>query len=236
MSTLALKEQVSNLYFVFQPIIRTMCATYQKIYSYEVLLRSKEDGRFPVDLFTDLITDESKNKILLDEYVKMVYDFMESHPHSELSINLHHQQLSHESTWGFLKKIQNYSQRITIEFTEFPPDSYVRNNFSTRAWMRDINELGFKIALDDVDSGLNSLQFVMDHIDLLHTIKFSMLPFRKMDRSTMLHFIEGWIKISTRYGIGFVVEAVEDRDTAKQLSKMGAIYQQGYYWGRGMVL
>lgn len=236
MTAFVIKEKVADLYFVFQPIVRKISGESQIISSYEVLLRSREDGRFPIDLFLNLISDEESNEILLDEYRIMVYDFMNSHLNVDLSLNLHHEQLIHESTWGFLKEIQVFSNRITIEFTEFLPNSYVRNNFSTRQWMCDINKLGYRIALDDVDSGLNSLQFVMEHIDLVKVIKFSLLPFRMMDRPTILHFIEGWIKISEHYKVALVVEAVEDEELANELSRLGAIYQQGYFWGKGKVL
>lgn len=236
MTSIAIKEKVAGLYFVFQPIIRTMCAKSQHICSYEVLLRSKDDARFPFDLFMDLISNETSNEILLDEYKEMVYDFMECRTDVDLSINLHHQQLSYGSTWEFLKAIQTHSDRITIEFTEMPPDNYVLNTYSTRQWMQDINALGFKIALDDIDSGLNSLQFVMEHIDLVTIIKFSLLPFRMMERPLILHFVERWIKISNCYDVSLVIEAVEDAQLAHELYEMGAVYQQGYYWGRGIVL
>lgn len=236
MTAYVIKEKVADLYFVFQPIIQVLSEKSHTISSYEVLLRSRKEGRFPIDLFLDLISDEESNQILLDEYKKMVYHFMESCPDIGLSLNVHHEQLVHESTWKFLNDIQIFSNRITIEFTEFVPDSYVRNNFSTRQWMCAINKLGYRIALDDIDSGLNSLQFVMEHIDLIKVIKFSLLPFRMMDRPTILHFIEGWIKISERYNVALVVEAVEDKQLANELNNLGAVYQQGYFWGRGKVL
>lgn len=236
MTAFVIKEKIADLYFVFQPIVRTLSGKNHIISSYEVLLRSYKDGCFPVDLFQDLISDEESNEILLDEYKNMVYDFMTSRSDVDLSLNLHHEQLIHDSTWEFLKDIQVFSKRITIEFTEFLPNSYVRNNFSTRQWMSAINKLGYRIALDDVDSGLNSLQFVMEHIDLVKVIKFSLLPFRMMDRPTILHFIEGWIKISQGYKVALVVEAVEDEQLANELSSLGANYQQGYFWGRGKAL
>lgn len=96
--------------------------------------------------------------------------------------------------------------------------------------------MGYQLALDDVDSGLNSLQYVMDHIDLVDVIKFSLLPFRKMDHPTMLHFLEGWYKISQRYNLRLVVEAVEDEQFAHKLFDLGVTYQQGYFRGRGNTL
>ncbi|MGO4994672.1 EAL domain-containing protein [Jeotgalibaca porci] len=236
MTAFIIKEKVADLYFVFQPIVQKTPGDSQIIHSYEVLLRSRKDGRFPIDLFLNLISNEESNEILLDEYRIMVYDFMNGRLNVDLSLNLHQEQLFRKSTWEFLKEIQVFSNRITIEFTEFLPNSYVGNTISTRQWMCDINKLGYRIALDDVDSGLNSLQFVMEHIDLIQVIKFSLLPFRMMDRPTILHFIEGWIKISEHYKVGLVVEAVEDEELANQLSCLGANYQQGYFWGRGKVL
>ncbi|WP_164543987.1 EAL domain-containing protein [Jeotgalibaca ciconiae] len=233
MSSNAIKEKIDDLYFVFQPIIQAVSSLEQDVCSYEVLLRSKENSSFPFELFMTLIADEDSNELLLEQYTEMVYDYMERIPNADLSLNLHPQQLTYESTWEFLKSIQMYSDRITIEFTEFPPEDYTRRVFSTRQWMNQINEMGFTIALDDVDCGLNSMQFVMEHIDVLSSIKFSILPFRKMNRSTLLHFLKGWIEIARHHQVKLVVEAVEDAELAAKLHEMGVIFQQGYFWGRG---
>lgn len=236
MSIHILKEKRDNLHFVFQPIIKSLSPQEHAICSHEVLLRSKGKTYFPNDIFMEFIQNEEANGILLERYTEMVHDYMQKFLKTELSLNLHQQQLSYESTWVFLESIRMYAYRITIEVTEFLPENYADNAKEIRSWMEQLKHMGFKISLDDVSSGLNSMQFVMDHIDLLTTIKFSFLPFQRIRINTLLLFLKGWIGIANQYQVNLVVEAVESEEIAVLLQKMGVEFQQGFYWGRGIAL
>lgn len=236
MSLTILEEKKSNLYFVFQPIIKTKSSQEHVVSSHEVLLRSKGFNSFPNDIFMEFIAQEDTNELLLEGYTEMIHDYMQKFRQTELSLNLHQQQLMYDSTWHFLESIQDHASRITIEFTEFLPKLHVEEGQTIRCWMGRIKQMGFKISLDDVSCGLNSMQFVVDHIDLITTIKFSLLPFQMLKINTILQFLKGWIGIANQYQLNLIVEAVEDEELANLLHKMGVGYQQGYYWGRGIAL
>ena len=236
MSLTTLEEKRNDLYFVFQPIIKTKASQEHVVSSHEVLLRSKGFNSFPNDIFMEFIAGEETNKILLKGYSEMIHDYMQRFQHTELSLNLHQQQLMYDSTWRFLESFQGYASRITIELTEFLPEMYQAEEQPIRCWMERIKQMGFQISVDDVSSGINSMQFVVDHIDLITTIKFSLLPFQMLNINTLLQFLKGWLGIADQYQLNLVVEAVESEELANLLHKMGVHYQQGFYWGRGIAL
>lgn len=226
------REKVADIYFVFQPIVYTVCGQGHTVDTYEVLLRTKGNDTFPSHVFVELLNDKSSTQLLFEQYSKMVDDFMVQEPHANLSINLRYQQMHHRTTWQFLESMSCYNKRIMIEFTETMPDYYTGDNTFILEGLKRVKTMGYKIAMDDVGTGMNTVQFVTDHLNYLSWIKLSVLPFRTMNRCDLLQFIQGWLEIAKENQIRLVVEAVEDEELAEALRQMGINYQQGYLWGR----
>ncbi len=236
-----MKAQIENriiedIYFVFQPIVHTTNDSEATIDSYEVLLRSKQICGFPARLFAEILKSREHTYHLFRKYMKMVSLFMENVPDVNLTINLSYQQLAHSSTWRFLVNCIQYKDRLVIEFTENTPEGFEGNNFFIGKDLEKVQELGYRIALDDVGSGMNSIQFVREHIKYLSWIKLSVLPLTNMERSELLEYIGKWVDFASHNQIRLVVEAVEDEGFADELRQRGISYQQGYLWGRASSL
>ena len=118
--------------------------------------------------------------------------------------------------------------KLTIELTE----SAVGQDFEfMKAQVQRLQELGFKVWMDDFGSGYSSLDVLQDiHFDLI-----------KLDMRFMHRFDEGpenriivteLVKMALALGVETVCEGVETREQAEFLREVGCTKLQGYYFCR----
>jgi EAL domain-containing protein (putative c-di-GMP-specific phosphodiesterase class I) len=118
--------------------------------------------------------------------------------------------------------------KLTIELTE----SAVGQDFEfMQAQVQRLQELGFKVWMDDFGSGYSSLDVLQDiHFDLI-----------KLDMRFMHRFDEGpenriivteLVKMALALGVETVCEGVETREQAEFLREVGCTKLQGYYFCR----
>ncbi|MDE1547818.1 EAL domain-containing protein [Jeotgalibaca caeni] len=234
------RKEIEDLYFVYQPIVKVCLAEDREVHAYEVLLRSRKTNGFPLELFMKLIHTNEGNAVLLEKCMELIATYFSGTEKTRVCLNLHQDQLLHSSTWDYLEKMTPYSERLVLEITELPP-YYLRytdnqNSLDLKSVMGRIKSYGFHIALDDISSGQNTMLTAIENIHNLSYVKFSLLPFRKMEETSLFLFLKAWQHTVNHYGICFIVEGVEDKAYAKKLMEIGVLYQQGYYWGRGKEL
>ena len=118
--------------------------------------------------------------------------------------------------------------KLTVELTE----SAVGQDFEfMQAQVQRLQELGFKVWMDDFGSGYSSLDVLQDiHFDLI-----------KLDMRFMHRFDEGpenriivteLVKMALALGVETVCEGVETREQAEFLREVGCTKLQGYYFCR----
>ena len=118
--------------------------------------------------------------------------------------------------------------KLTVELTE----SAVGQDFEfMKAQVQRLQELGFKVWMDDFGSGYSSLDVLQDiHFDLI-----------KLDMRFMHRFDEGpenriivteLVKMALALGVETVCEGVETREQAEFLREVGCTKLQGYYFCR----
>lgn len=237
--TKMLKKEVEDLYFNYQPIVKVVSTNQYEIYSYEVLLRSKKKEGFPGELFTRLIETNEGNHLLLERTRQILKQFLCRHQKPSICLNIHPQQLGFPSTWEFLERMKEFNERLIIEITELPPQiaaCQVAAIQGLTGAIEKIKKYGYRVALDDVSTGQNTLMTAVDNLDHISWIKFSLLPFRGIDRNITLHFLKGWQQLAKKHCLLFIVEGVESGDLATVLSDNQMIFQQGYFWGKGQPL
>ncbi|MGA9517997.1 MAG: hypothetical protein WBV27_04365 [Trichococcus sp.] len=81
------QELLADFYIVCQPIM--LCSNTNVIDGYEVLLRSKEQQRFPEKTFMWFIEEEQRNSKLMAYYSRELAKIMDIHSNTKLSLNLH---------------------------------------------------------------------------------------------------------------------------------------------------
>ena len=230
-----MQELLDDLYLVCQPIV--LCSQTNSIDGYEILLRSKELCAFPEKLFLWFIEKEERNSKLMAYYFRELKKLMDRHCNTKLSLNLHPKQLQHPSTWGFLDNISSMKGNVSIELTEhyceFDPTEGA-NHLQT--YISNLKNKGFSLAIDDIGSGQNNFELISKNIQNIHTIKISLLNFRNINEDIMFNFLTSWHNFSNHYHLKMIVEGVESECTSNKLKKLGMVYQQGYYHGKGQVL
>jgi len=230
-----MQELLDDLYVVCQPIM--LCSNTNVIDGYELLLRSKKLCRFPEKTFLWFIEEDHRNAKLMAYFSKELEKLMDTHNDIKLSLNLHPKQLQHSSTWDFLDTISFMKKNVSIELTEHccefdPAEGEDRLQF----YITKLKNKGFSLAIDDVGSGQNNFELVKRNIQNITTIKFSLLNFRDLSEKVLFNFLNSWFSLCQQHQLKMIVEGIECEIVSEKLKKLGMVYQQGYYHGKGLVL
>lgn len=118
--------------------------------------------------------------------------------------------------------------QIVLEITEREALPHLHE---LRDVIEEMRESGLGFALDDFGSGFSSFLY----------LKFLTVDYVKIEGSFVRHLstdpkdlliVENIHSMARGFGVKTVAEFVEDKETARILSKMGVDYGQGYYFGR----
>lgn len=221
---------------VFQPIFQVDKDLNPSVDHYEMLLRD-QNGKFPIDDFFRVIGTEEDNQQWIQTESQALAKVFKAYPNIHVNLNIEPIQFTYLSVWDFLKQTYDrYGQKVIIEITERQLQAgSIGGKYFDRSFQR-IHDLGFKIALDDVDSGSNSFSFVSHHLDQISIIKLSLLIFDDISTETMIQFIDAWVAFAKEKHLSIVLEAVRSKEIAQRYAGNKNIYQQGYYWEKGLEL
>jgi diguanylate cyclase (GGDEF)-like protein len=231
---LALTQSVSSQQMTlhYQPIVD---GSTGKIVGLEALARwfHSELGHIPPDQFiaiaekTGIVTDITIN--LFEQAVQQLKAWPEP---LYLSFNLSVHDVINRKTLNQLKQIldnhQVSSSRVQFEITETTMMTDLEHCANIT---REMQQMGFKVALDDFGSGYSSLSY-------LHKLAFDTL---KVDRSFVhnLHLdqrSQGIVKtilaLCTSFNVSCTVEGVESEEQKDLLLALGCTHMQGYYFYR----
>ena len=213
------------------------------VIGYEILLRNKEVNPYYPSFDMDTITaDQEKHALFLEWFEIELKSQFQKFPNTMFSINLSPRQLLHPETHLFLTHMLHYRKNLIIEITEELITFFSTTNYHTIKEVEDklchslslIKEKGYKISLDDVGSGCNSLERVESYLSYIDQIKHSLVKNRcsdVKDETTQL-FLKAWSSFAKKHHIELVVEGIEDKETMSFLSEQGIFLQQGYYLGK----
>lgn len=221
---------------VFQPIFQVDKDLNPSVDHYEMLLRD-QNGKFPIDDFFRVIGTEEGNQQWIQTESQALAKVFKAYPNIHVNLNIEPIQFAYPSVWDFLKQTYDrYGQKVIIEITERQLQAgSIGGKYFDRSFQR-IHDLGFKIALDDVACGSNSFSFVSHHLDQISIIKLSLLIFDDISTETMIQFIDAWVAFAKEKHLSVVLEAVRSKEIAQRYAGNKNIYQQGYYWEKGLEL
>jgi FOG: EAL domain len=204
-----------------------------EVNSYELLLRVQggKGNYFPKNEYISCVVDPKLHK----QYIKWLENYlirlMSNTEDMVFSLNLDHQELEYSETIDLLEKYSNYKKRLMIEVTEVAPINREGGYFSSIniSAIQKIHNLGFRIALDDIGEGINSIGALYAIEDYVDRVKFSTLNFRKVlddkQLKDLIILLSHSLKIS---GKEFVVEGVDDIIFSDWLQQEVKCLQQGY--------
>ena len=132
-------------------------------------------------------------------------------PNIHVNLNIEPVQFAYPSVWDFLKQTYDrYGQKVIIEITERQ--------------------------LQAGSIGGNRFSFVSHHLDQISIIKLSLLIFDDISTEMMIQFIDAWGAFAKEKHLSIVLEAVRSKEIAQRYAGNKNIYQQGYYWEKGLEL
>lgn len=225
-----------NWHNVFQPIYQIDQNMNPRIDHYEMLLHDEND-KFPVHDFFSAISTEEDNQKWIQTEAKSLEKLFSVYPNINVGLNIEPIQFAYPSVWDFLHDIYNkYGQKVALEITErqLQAGPLGANNFDCS--FQRIHDMGFRIALDDVDSGSNSFEFINHHADKIDAIKLSLLIFDNIPLETTVDFIHAWSSFAKEKNLDLILEAVRSKYIAEKFAGDKHIFQQGYYWSKPLPL
>ncbi|HXR93042.1 MAG TPA: EAL domain-containing protein [Steroidobacteraceae bacterium] len=215
------------LQLALQPIVATID---RRVYGFEALLRSSH----PVlDTPTRVIAAAEAHDMLgrvADRVAQCAAGALRTLPEeATLFINVHPGELSDAAAVRQrYVRLQPWARRVVLEITE---RSYVLENDTWRGSVDSLIAAGFRIAVDDLGSGYNSL-----------SVLAALRPhFMKVDRSIVeqierddrkQRLVELLVLFAKATGTQLVVEGIETEAEAGVVTRMGADLLQGFLYGR----
>ncbi len=217
----------------FQPKIDTQT---NHLIGHEILLRNKSSQPvFPDTHFHSIIASKETHADFLHWFKKELLRLLATYSQHVFAINFYPEQLLYAETLDLLEELIDYRDVLIIEITEdiFSPSDRARENWLLMQ-IKKIDQMGFHVALDDVDSGQNSLERAASYAPYLNRIKFSYIKCLHdgVKPQTIFRFIEAWKDFTRENQLDFVIEGIENEQTSRQLKQMGLFLQQGYFFGK----
>ena len=121
-----------------------------------------------------------------------------------------------------------HSHTIVLEITE---TSFISHLNQATENLKELQRLGFIIALDDFGSGYSSIRYLANMpVDI---VKFDIAMIHTMQESTRNRkIVEHIAKMIRDAGYQLVAEGIEDQKTLELVIEMGATHAQGYYFDK----
>ncbi len=117
---------------------------------------------------------------------------------------------------------------VQFEITE---SAYVGNSDEVFGRVAKIQEMGYKINMDDFGSGYSSLNLLKDApIDIVKLDMGFLRGEGNMDRGKII--ISSVVNMTKELGFDIIAEGVETKDQADMLTSMGCSLIQGFYYSR----
>ncbi|MBO5371236.1 MAG: EAL domain-containing protein [Lachnospiraceae bacterium] len=126
-----------------------------------------------------------------------------------------------------IKKYELEPKMLKVEITE---SAYAENNDKIKKTVKDLQDAGFLVMMDDFGSGYSSLNMLKNvAVDVLK-IDMRFLDIGENDTEKGIGILESVVNMSRQMGVPIIVEGVETKKQEDFLLGMGCRYTQGYYY------
>lgn len=228
-----------KLFFVGQKIISSdNCNQIE----YELLLRygDPQNAHFPAELYEHFVESEEAYREYAGFLNESIPSILHANPGALFSFNIDQQELEYPELFEFLDNLsETQRQRLTIELTENAPIDHAGSYYASYniEAIKKISDMGYKVAFDDIGSGINTFGNLCLSRDYISRVKWSYINLSKYvswDQSS------GLIKFLSEFAdsnqLDFVVEGIENKKTADELCGLGIKFFQGYLYSKPEVI
>ena len=217
---------LSNLYMVYQPIVRW---SDRSIHGYEALVRSG-DSRLPNPHALFKAAERLDRAQEMNRLIRQLapHPFVEDTGRGYLYFNLHVQDLSDDRLIDPDSPLVCIANRVVLEITERASLDQVSGIRTRIAQLRD---LGFRIAIDDLGAGYAGLSsFACLEPDV---VKLDMALIRDVHKApTKQRLVRSMTQLCSDMGLEVVAEGVETAEERDVLIDLGCELLQGYYFAK----
>jgi EAL domain-containing protein (putative c-di-GMP-specific phosphodiesterase class I) len=230
---------LESLWIAFQPIVSW---SKTEVYGYEALVRTREPMLpTPGDLF-DAADRLGRLADLGRAIREAIASNIDAAPASaRIFVNIHPDDLSERTLYDADSPLSEFAHRIVLEITERATLEHVND---PRARVRELRDMGFRIAVDDLGAGYAGLaSFAQLEPEV---VKLDMSLVRGADRdATRRKLIKSMTTLCHELGIEVVSEGIETVGERDTIADLGCDLLQGYLfakpaagfpvpeWGRG---
>ncbi|MFT0531943.1 putative bifunctional diguanylate cyclase/phosphodiesterase [Castellaniella hirudinis] len=222
-----------DIYLAMQPIMSLRHPL--KTLNFEVLLRVRSNGSHPLQTQKIIQAAEDNGMItVIDKWVfTTALEWISKHHlklinTQQVNINLSGVSLNDDrfinSLFGILNQQPQFTRRLCVEITE---GVALQDLERTRQFMRRLQRMGARVALDDFGAGYTSFSYLKELP--ADTIKIDGSLIRDMLTSEAnIAIVNSIVDLAHNLGMECIAEWVEDAATLRTLAEMGVDYVQGY--------
>jgi len=215
------------LRLALQPIVS---ATDTCVQGYEALLRSSHAVLSTAIRVIAAAEIQDMLDRLADRVACCVRSHLETLPeHTNLFVNVHPRELTDvDRVRRRFEPLRPWSDRIVLEITE---RSHVMQIMHWREAVNYLTGAGFRIAVDDLGAGYNSLSVLAELQPAFAKVDMSIV--RHIDRDERKQrLVELLSRFAHATGAQLIVEGIETEPEAQVVRRLGADLLQGYLFGR----
>jgi diguanylate cyclase (GGDEF)-like protein len=236
-----LREAITSQQFrlAYQPIY---ASESNKLVGFEALIRWELGNliHFP-DYFIEIAEDNKQiieiGRWVLREAISQLAIWNEKRSEKlTMAINISAIQLADEKLVDyFVEAISEFkvpAKLIDLEITE---TALLENSTTTTEQLIDLNELGFRLSLDDFGTGFSSIAHLRHYPISIVKIDKSLMPVDEKDVKNIA-LLEGLVSMIQRLGLDIVAEGVETEIQARLCSDLRVTFLQGYYYDKPLAV
>ena len=217
---------LGTLWMAYQPVVDTVT---NEIRGYEALMRIDD----PAHPHPGAMLEAAERLGRLDELGRHVRDlcpapFIASHLDSLLFVNLHPRDLLDSVLYQSDNPLASIASQVVLEITE---RAGLEGITDVRGRVRDLRQLGYRIAIDDLGSGHSGLtSFAVLEPEF---VKIDMSLIRDIDQSPIKRrLVRSMTELCRDIGITVVAEGIETLGERQALIDLGCDLLQGYLLAR----
>ncbi len=222
-----LASALDSLWVAYQPIV---AIGQRRVIAYEALVRTDEPTlRSPLDLFAAAGRLGRLHEVGRKIRSRVAADAKDLPEGLLLFVNAHPEDLNDVDLFSTAAPLGEIAHRVVIELTERAPLDQVEG---LQERIRQLRDLGFRIALDDLGAGYAGLSsFTLLEPDY---VKLDASLIRSIDSSSQKRsIVRAMLQLATNdLGLIVISEAVETSAERDTLVALGAEMLQGYLFAR----
>lgn len=219
----------------FQPLVDSVSRNIQ---GFEALLRLPDGngGYIPPDEFIPIAEDTSLIGPITEQTLEQAIEVAKTWPsHMFVAVNLSPRQFESNTlvpaVETLLDKTRFPAHRLELEVTE---TLFLGDARKAGRQIRELQELGLSIALDDFGIGYSSLSYLLRYGFNKLKIDRSFLIEQSRNPEKLQGVLKTIIDLGQKMDMRVTAEGIETDDQADMLSRLGCDLLQGYRFGKPM--